>query len=80
MLRVSNVIGVISCIYLAISEYSQLELPLPPLSVQEHVVSILDKFSEIANDLEQGLPAEIDLRQKQYEYYRNLLLSFPNQN
>ena len=63
-----------------LSEYSQLELPLPPLSVQEHVVSILDKFSEIANDLEQGLPAEIDLRQKQYEYYRNKLLSFPHQN
>ena len=55
-------------------------IPLPPLSVQEHVVSILDKFSEIANDLERGLPAEINLRQKQYEYYRNKLLSFPHQN
>ena len=63
-----------------LGDVKQLELPLPPLSVQEHVVSILDKFSEIANDLEQGLPAEINLRQKQYEYYRNLLLSFPNQN
>lgn len=52
------------------------EIPLPSLSVQAHIVSILDKFDTIVNDISKGLPKEIELRQKQYEYYREKLLTF----
>ena len=62
------------------NKFYELEIPLPSIEEQKKIVTMLDKFSEIANDLEQGLPAEINLRQKQYEYYRNKLLSFPHQN
>ncbi len=54
----------------------QYEIPVPSQKVQEHVVSILDQFETLVNDLQKGLPREIELRQKQYEYYRNRLLSF----
>ena len=59
-----------------ISQYSKFEIPLPPLAVQEEIVSILDKFETLVNDLSQGLPAEIAAVQEQYEYYRNKLLTF----
>ncbi len=59
-----------------ISRYSQLKIPLPPLPVQEYIVSILDKFDALTYDVLQGLPREIELRQKQYEYYRERLLDF----
>lgn len=52
------------------------KIPLPPLPVQEYIVSKLDKFDKIINDIKQGLPKEIELRQKQYEYYREKLLNF----
>ncbi len=52
------------------------KIPLPPLEVQNHIVKILDKFDTLVNDLSQGLPKEIELRQKQYEYYRERLLNF----
>ncbi len=55
-------------------EYS---IPLPPLSEQARIVSILDKFDTLVNSLCEGLPREIDLRHKQYEYYRDQLLTFP---
>ena len=51
-------------------------LPIPTIKEQEKIVSILEKFDAIINDLSNGLPAEIEARQKQYEYYRNKLLSF----
>lgn len=51
-------------------------VPLPPLPVQQKIVDILDKFSAITTSLTDGLPAEIVLRQKQYEYYRDKLLTF----
>ena len=51
-------------------------LPFPPLSEQQRIVSILDKFESLVNDLTTGLPAEIAAVQEQYEYYRNKLLSF----
>ena len=57
-------------------QYSDFKIPLPPLPVQEYIVSILDKFDALVNDLSQGLPKEIELRQKQYEYYREKLLNF----
>ena len=50
--------------------------PLPPLSEQERIVSILDRFDKLCHDIREGLPAEIDLRQKQYEHYRDKLLTF----
>ena len=50
--------------------------PIPPLEVQQKIVSILDRFDALCNDLTQGLPAEIAARKKQYEYYRDKLLTF----
>ena len=55
---------------------SQIEIPLPPLEVQKRIVEVLDNFEKICNDLNIGLPAEIEARQKQYEFYRNFLLTF----
>ena len=52
-------------------------IPLPPLSEQARIVSILDKFDTLVNSLSEGLPREIALRHKQYEYYRDALLTFP---
>ncbi len=52
------------------------KIPIPPLDQQERIVSILDKFDALINDISIGLPAEIEARQKQYEYYREKLLSF----
>ncbi|MGV2999955.1 restriction endonuclease subunit S [Streptococcus suis] len=49
---------------------------LPPLSQQAHIVSILDKFDELTASMSQGLPREIEQRQKQYEYFRDKLLKF----
>lgn len=51
-------------------------LPLPSIRVQEHIVSILDKFDTLIHNISEGLPKEIELRQKQYEYYREKLLNF----
>mgnify|MGYP002673570176 CR=1 FL=1 len=53
------------------------KIAVPSLSEQERIVSILDKFESLTNDLSQGLPAEIAAVQEQYEYYRDKLLSFP---
>jgi type I restriction enzyme S subunit len=55
-------------------------IPIPPLSEQKKIVSILDKFDALVNDISIGLPAEIEARRKQYEYYRNRLLTFKNVN
>ena len=49
---------------------------LPCMNEQERIVSILDRFDALCNDLSSGLPAEIEARQKQYEYYRDKLLNF----
>lgn len=51
-------------------------LPVPPLAEQQRIVDILDKFDALVNDLTSGLPAEIEARRKQYEYYRDKLLTF----
>ena len=53
-----------------------IRVSLPPLHVQQHIVSILDKFDTLVHDIKEGLPKEIELRQKQYEYWREQLLSF----
>ncbi len=62
---------------LARSVLANLLIPLPPLIIQQQIVDILDKFHSLVHSLTEGLPAEIALRRKQYEYYRNQLLQFP---
>lgn len=52
-------------------------IPIPTIAEQARIVAILDKFDALTNSISEGLPREIALRQKQYEYYRDLLLSFP---
>lgn len=59
---------------------SLIEIPLPPLEVQKRIVGVLDNFEKICNDLNIGLPAEIEAKQKQYEFYRNFLLTFKIEN
>jgi type I restriction enzyme S subunit len=54
-----------------------MQIPVPRLAEQARIVSILDKFDTLTHSISEGLPREIELRQKQYEYYRDLLLSFP---
>lgn len=51
-------------------------IPVPPLEEQARIVAILDKFDALVNDLSSGLPAEIAARRKQYEHYRDRLLTF----
>ena len=58
----------------------ELEILLPSLERQGKIVSILDKFEAIINDLSNGLPAEIEARQKQYKFYRDKLLNFKRKN
>lgn len=61
---------------LAKSAFAKLQIPIPPLSEQQRIVSILDKFDTLTTSISEGLPKEIELRRKQYEYYRDRLLSF----
>ena len=58
------------------SELAGLRILVPPFEEQQRIVSILDRFDKLTNDLSSGLPAEIEARHKQYEYYRDRLLSF----
>ena len=55
---------------------NRIEIPLPSIKEQERIVKILDHFDKLCNDISEGLPAEIEARQKQYEYYRDKLLNF----
>ena len=59
-------------------ELKSIIIPLPPLEEQQRIASILDKFDTLVNSISEGLPKEIALRRKQYEYYREKLLSFPS--
>lgn len=59
---------------------ANIEFPLPPLDEQERIIRILDSLNELANGLSAGIPKEIELRQKQYEYWRDRLLEFPSKD
>ena len=62
------------------STLKEYELPIPSLAEQQRIVSILDRFDTLTNDLTAGLPAEIEKRKQQYEYYRDKLLTFKRLN
>lgn len=62
--------------YIARQKFEDLKIPVPPLEEQERIVKILDRFDALCNDISSGLPAEIEMRKKQYEYYRDKLLTF----
>lgn len=57
-------------------DVKEFQIPVPPLEEQERIVNMLDTFEKLCSDLNVGLPAEIEARHKQYEYYRNKLLTF----
>jgi len=61
---------------LTVPTVKKIRIPIPPLAEQERIVAILDKFDKLVNDKTEGLPAEIEARRKQYEYYRGKLLDF----
>ena len=60
-------------------EILKYEIPMPSSEEQARIVAILEKFDALTNSITEGLPREIELRQKQYEHYRDLLLGFPKQ-
>ena len=59
---------------------SKTKIAIPPIKEQKRIVAILDRFDSLCNDISYGLPAEIEARQKQYEFYRDKLLSFKSAN
>ncbi|GAA6879003.1 restriction endonuclease subunit S [Helicobacter pylori] len=58
------------------NDLKQITIPIPPLEIQQEIVKILDQFLALTTDLQTGIPAEIEARKKQYEYYREKLLAF----
>jgi type I restriction enzyme S subunit len=62
------------------SDFEIYKIPVPLLEEQDRIVTILDKFDILTTSISEGLPKEIELRKKQYEYYRDLLLTFPTIN
>lgn len=63
--------------HVRVKEMEQYDVPVPSLETQHRIVEMLDKFDTLTTSLSEGLPLEIELRQKQFQYYRDLLLSFP---
>jgi len=58
------------------ADLQRVPIPLPPVDEQARIVAVLDTFDSLVNDLSIGLPAELAARRKQYEYYRDRLLTF----
>ncbi|WP_461025174.1 restriction endonuclease subunit S [Trueperella pyogenes] len=65
---------------ISVASLAKIQIPVPPLEEQRRIVAILDKFDALVNDISSGLPAEIEARRKQYEHYRDRLLTFPELN
>jgi len=63
-------------VHSSVPAIKEIVIPIPSLEEQQRIVDILDRFDKLCNDLSEGLPAEIAARQKQYEYYRDKLLTF----
>lgn len=63
-------------VHSSVPAIKEIVVPIPPLEEQQRIVDILDRFDKLCNNLSEGLPAEIAARQKQYEYYRDKLLTF----
>lgn len=72
-----NIAGRMQMPQISIPDTDKFKIPIPPIEEQERIVSILDKFDTLTTSISEGLPKEIELRKKQYEYYRDMLLSFP---
>ncbi|WP_187487875.1 restriction endonuclease subunit S [Duffyella gerundensis] len=62
------------------SDLAKIQIPIPSINKQKMIISILDSFNALTNSITEGLPREIELRQKQYEYYRDLMFNFPKSN
>ena len=62
--------------HISMKDIANFPVPVPPAKEQERIASTLDRFDALVNDLSQGLPAEIEARKQQYEYYRDKLLTF----
>ena len=62
---------------ITLTALNRMKISMPPLEEQARIVALLDKFDTLTHSISEGLPREIALRQKQYEYYRDLLLTFP---
>ncbi len=58
------------------SDILRVKIPVPPMATQMQIIEILDRFDSLCNDISEGLPAEIEAREKQYEFYRDKLLTF----
>ena len=74
--EVAKLQGVGSVPNISQTSLSGITIPIPPLAEQKRIVDILDRFSTLTTDITAGLPAEIEARRKQYEYYRDQLLTF----
>ena len=61
---------------LSVATLEKVLVPVPSIEEQARIVAILDRFDTLCNDISNGLPAEIEARRKQYEYYRDKLLTF----
>ena len=74
--QINNYSAGSTVVSISMANFKRVIIPVPSLEEQAHIVAILDKFDALVNDLSSGLPAEIAARRKQYEYYRDRLLTF----
>lgn len=74
--QLDKLTGASSMKNITMTNIRKFKIPLPSIEEQERIVNILDRFDKLCNDISEGLPAEIEARQKQYEYYRDKLLTF----
>ena len=74
--QLDTLLGTSSMKNITMTNIRKFKIPVPSLEEQQRIVNILEKFDKLVNDISEGLPAEIELRRKQYEYYRDKLLSF----